>query len=275
MKKVYPIVFILYWLSGLAQPLQKVIYFPGLSYERHLDFNTAGQLAEVRRADGTIMEDFAYDANGNLAVWNIYDTFNGFDTGSHIFTYDDANRIASYNGAAVTYDASAGVYTYNVDYFGLIKTYTIGVTDDGFIRNEHWFMDLGGGEIDGASGVNYAQYTNGNVESLSYANANAIENCQHTHVPNPLKAQILPNIRAGVFTFFNTPSRKFASAEFASNWLESYMIYGTIGPESFDYYYFLDSNGKPAIKYRRYYYNNDFELEQVAAIYYYQGDIIP
>ncbi|CAM3291840.1 hypothetical protein FLLO111716_01365 [Flavobacterium longum] len=259
-----------------AQLLQKMIEFPGTPSERHWNFNAVGQLTDIRHANDAVIADFTYDTNGNMVTWNIYETTGPFMAGNHIFTYDTNNRIASYNGIPVTFDPVTNLYTYTIyGNNGYSEAYYYTVNLEGLIVAESRTFTFAPDDIDYDGGISAGLYLNGNLVRLYAGNANWQGNWTHVTIDNPLRPQLLPNIRAALFTHFDSPSGKMAGAEFASGQLESRQDYGLFDPDTDEFYYELNAQGKPQVKHRRYYYFDDLESDYVSAIYYYQGDTIP
>lgn len=252
-----------------AQPLQKVINYPGLSYETHWNFNTAGQLTDIRKPDNTIMQDFTYDAAGNLTVRHVYLTFTGIGSGStQTFSYDGSNRISSYNGNPVTFNPVDNRYTYSSG----DVTYAITVNAEGLFVSESYVW-VSGSDTESDDGL-FVSYSNGNV-AHTYEDDMWEGHWQHVTVTNPLKAQLMPILKALVITNFDSASEKWTAPEYASGLMVSDEHYDWSAPESNDYYYQLNADGKPQVKYRRTYYFDAMEWEGVAALYYYLGDILP
>jgi RHS repeat-associated protein len=70
---------------------------------RHFDYDPAGRLMRVT-IDGTAMAEYDYDANGNR-------TAHRYVGGTSLGTYDDRDRLLTYEGTTYTYSRSGDLYS--------------------------------------------------------------------------------------------------------------------------------------------------------------------
>jgi hypothetical protein len=257
--------------SGVAIPiidtskLAKVIFDPKTPSEKHWNFYTNGLLKEITKPDGTILQNFVYDAKNNLlSSTNITEPYN-----SHKFTYDNNNFVASIDGEKVNYDSTLDAF------------YT-GVLDHSYrltkINIEKLLIDGKLVRVEIENGISYesqfyqtrVNYSNNNISSYFEYN----ETCNfltYDNKKNPLSNATLPICIA--FSFVSNSSWINGHYNSVNNLLTQH--YCSEDPESNTYNYTYNSHNLPNTRTSNYYFRGVFENSKLSAIYYYQGDVIP
>ena len=97
--------------SGNSQKvLQKVVFYKGTANERHWKF-TNSQLTQITTSDGTLVEEFFYDAQKRL-IKDVKYT-NGVITDTDDITYNADNTISTIDALPYFYNAATKTYTYS------------------------------------------------------------------------------------------------------------------------------------------------------------------
>lgn len=97
--------------SGITPPkvLQKVVFYKNSPNQRQWNF-TNGLLASITLADGTVAEEFTYDALKRVTKEVKYTA--GVQTEVNIITYNVDNTIKSVNALPYTFNAATRTYLY-------------------------------------------------------------------------------------------------------------------------------------------------------------------
>ncbi|CAM3291852.1 hypothetical protein FLLO111716_01370 [Flavobacterium longum] len=264
-------------VSAVAQPLQKVIFYPdNPALKQEWNFNPDGLLSDIRNADGEIMRDFTYDGNHNMTVMNVYiEIWNEFPP-TLTYTYDANNHITTMNGASYSYENATNSYLFGDLSDSYKRCY---LTSEGLLKNEELhYYDLDLEQYVTDSGVSCG-YVNGNLtvtyNTESFMSNFTIMSWQHVTVTNPLKAAMMPVLKALAIYSFNSSHNKWAYADYCSDHLPVTLRYDISDPESSDYLHELNAAGLPVKTIRKDYYLGQYEGQSVSALYYYQGDVIP
>lgn len=258
--------------SGVAIPiidtskLAKVIFDPKTPSEKHWNFYPNGLLKEITKPDGTILQNFVYDAKNNLLSSSIIaEPYN-----SHKFTYNNTNFVAMIDDEKVNYDSTLDAFYTGV--LGHIYRLTK-------INTEKLLIDGKLVHIEIENGISYesefyqisVNYLNHNISSYSQYN----ETCHfftYDKKTNPLRDATLPICKA--FGFVSN-SEGWINGHYNSvnNVLTEH--YCSEDPESNTYNYTYNSHNLPNTRTSNYYFRGVFENSKLSAIYYYQGDVIP
>jgi hypothetical protein len=253
--------------------LAKIIYFPGAPYESQWVFYPNGLLKKITKHDGSIVQNFIYDANRNL-IFTSHIGSNGNPAISSSFTYDNTNHITSYNGQTVTYDAAANKYIYQyvpINDYDYPDSREIILNNDLLITNEvtNYIATDGNYSIFGMS----AGYFNNNMTYVIGPNDPSGPSYLYDTNVNPLKLAMLPICRAMSITNGSYSSR-FATGEYNSVNNVILNSYAPEDPEKEEYVYQYNNN-LPTSIIKKFYYLGVLETTSLFALYYYQGDVIP
>ena len=253
--------------------LAKIIYFPGTAYESQWFFYSNGLLKKITKQDGTVVQNFIYDANKNLTFTSHIGSA-GNAAISYSFTYDNSNHITSCNGQPVTYDAIANKYIYQyipINDYDYPDNREIILTSDLLITSEvtNYIAIDGNYSMGGMS----AGYFNNNMSFVIGYSDPSGPSYQYDEKVNPLKLAMLPICRAMSITSGSYTSR-FATGEYNS--VNNVVLngYGPEDPEKEEYVYEYNSNNIPRSIQQKFYYLNVLESTRLFALYYYQGDVI-
>jgi predicted RND superfamily exporter protein len=107
--------------------LQKATFYRNSPNERQWNFNTQGQLVNITLSDGTVVEEFTYNAQKNLILDVKYT--NGVVTESYAVTYNANDIITSINNINCYYNSVSKTYSYNNG----TTTINCSVTNDGLV----------------------------------------------------------------------------------------------------------------------------------------------
>lgn len=246
--------------------LQRVDFYPGLTFERRWLFNTDGLLNEITKADGTIVQNFIYDSNNRLTSSTLFND-NGFNE-THTFTYDNNDFVATVDGEIVNYDSSLGAY-YTGD---LNQGYRLTKINNEklLVEGRSVFLDIdetGTNEIRSAEiSVNYL---NNNVMNI-YPN-DSCNSFTYDSNSNPLQNATLAICRA--FSYIENSRWVNGQINSANNVLTHNLC--PEDPESEVFQYTYNSNNLPITQTRDNYYQGVYENTISSAKYYYQGELIP
>jgi hypothetical protein len=252
--------------------LARVIYYPGTDHERTWFFYPNGLLRKIVTPDGTLIQDFFYDANKNLTATHFYgDPYFIGDPYSYTFTYDISNHVTSANGVQITYNSSNNTYSRG--------TTTITLNPDLLMTGESYsyYEEEEPGEppvLYTAYGVS-AGYSNSNhTYHWEYDSPSATHYLHDTHV-NPFRAALLPVSRVMGLLFFGNSHLKWMQGEHNSqnNIVKTY--YESEDPESDRFEYVYNALDLPVTQTRKSYYFSTLENTTLNIKYYYQGEIIP
>lgn len=247
--------------------LQRIDFFPGLTFERRWVFNTDGLLKEITKSDGTIVQDFIYDNNNRLINSTVFND-NGFNQ-TYTFTYDNNNFVNSVNGETVNYNVGLDSY-----YVGnLSQNYRLTkINSDKLLvygKTSYQDFDENGNPFETIWNEITVNYTNNNL--MSYWPNDSCNFFTYDSQTNPLRNAILPICRA--FSFIEN-SRWVDGLYFSPNNPLSH-DYCSEDPESEVYNYTYNTDNLPLIQTRDNYYQGVYENTITSAKYYYQGDVIP
>lgn len=247
--------------------LQRIDFFPGLTFERRWVFNTDGLLKEITKSDGTIVQDFIYDNNNRLINSTVFND-NGFNQ-TYTFTYDNNNFVNSVNGETVNYNVGLDSY-----YVGnLSQNYRLTkINSDKLLvygKTSYQDFDENGNPFETIWNEITVNYTNNNL--MSYWPNDSCNFFTYDSQTNPLRNAILPICRA--FSFIEN-SRWVDGLYFSPNNPLSHE-YCSEDPESEVYNYTYNTDNLPLIQTRDNYYQGVYENTITSAKYYYQGDVIP
>lgn len=246
--------------------LQRVDFYSGTSFERRWIFNTDGLLSQITKADGTIVQDFIYDAQNRLISSTKYNSPSPNQV--YTFTYNANGFVASVNGVTVNYDSTLDAYYTGVlnENYRLTKinneklvtnarTVLVEVEDGGTIETEWNSMNV--------------NYTNNNI--VSFFPDESCSYLTHDVKINPLRNATLAICRA--FSFVENSPWVNGHYNSANNVL-SYN-HCLEDPESFQFHYTYNANNMPITQTRDDYYSGEYENTIPSANYYYQGDVLP
>ena len=279
MKKLLYFVISMLSIQTNAQLLQKIIFAPGTTDEIHYNFYENGLLKEKRKANGTLIQDFAYDANNNMILTHI--AFPVSMTATYTFTYDANNHISNINsdnvgwpvnGVAIHFDTASSTYTNDPDITDSDTLYSYWKVNSELLLVQEWSNYLD--EIQYTKYGISANYHNGNT-SFNYDSDMVMNFWEHTNVSNPLRNASLPASRAMSLLFFGNGYGKMLDTSYVSANVEVNWDGHPDGPDAMEYTYELNANELPYKKHFKYYYVNSLESEGLSCVYYYQGDVIP
>jgi hypothetical protein len=255
--------------------LQKVVFAPGNAVEKHWNFYLNGLLKEITQPDGTVLQSFTYDANGNLLA-----------SAGHTFTYDSSNIITTVDGYPVSYgyDAAGGKYTFEYEVpagedagIDFPHKTEIVVNSDLLPLTRRIFFNYPEGEVY-FTPLN-SVYQNGNLRTAAQQGGDTYQRYEYNSGANPLKTALLPVCRAMGLVDGNSqwPNLgNWQNGNFSSNNLVVHLQYALEDPESNTFTYTVNALGLPTSQISQYY---DFGVpggEPITSIhYYYQGDVVP
>lgn len=251
--------------------LALVIFYPNTTAEKHFFFYETGLLKEIKKPDGTVLEQFTYDANGNLETNTLYT--DGAVTMINTFTYDTDGHITSANGIPVNYDSAENTYIKNIVSVDENYTHTYYLnTEQLLIRQEYQMTSPDGSE---ASQGYVSHFLNGNL--IGYYDGGASDgDYQYDTKANPFKAALLPVVRAIFITGSNVfPKINWCMGEYSSDNNVASNGYDAEGPEDTIYEYEYNANNLPVNCNSNSYYLGNLEGSATQTLYYYQGDVIP
>jgi hypothetical protein len=278
MKKFYLLVLSLFALYSCtsdsispAEPnpnlLQRVDFNPGTAYEKRWIFNTDGLLYEIIKADGTLIQSYAYDNHNRLAASTL---FNADGTSSTItFTYDGNDDVTSINGEALNYNSSLNAYIFG----DLTDQYTsITLNNDKLLTytKSVWIdYDWDGTPIETVNSELGIQYSNNNM--TAYSRNESCNYFTYDTTTNPLRNATIAICRAFSFsTTYPWPDSNCISANNVTG-----RSYCSEDPESNLYHYTFNANNLPVVQTSDSYYHGTYESTTTLIKYYYQGDVLP
>ncbi|RTY90939.1 hypothetical protein [Flavobacterium sp. GT3R68] len=247
-----------------------VRFYPDSAYERNWIFNENGLLKDIKKQDGTVLEHFTYDANGNLLSNSIYS--DGAATITHTFTYDNNGHVTSANGIPVSYDPAENAYIKNIVSGSENYTYTYSLNAERLlIRQGYYGVNQDGTE----QGEWYVgNFTNGNLTGY-YDGGAGDGDYQYDTKINPFKTALLPIVRTIFITKNYVGPANWSIGEYSSNNNVLLNGYDSEGPEDTVYEYEYNTNNLPVKCISNNYYMGNLEGSGTHSLYYYQGDIIP
>lgn len=248
--------------------LQRVDFYPNLTFERRWLFNTNGLLNKITKADGTIVQNFTYDSNNRLISSTLFND-NGINE-THTFTYDNNDFVTSVDGVVVNYDST-------------INAYYTGDLNQGYrltkINNEKLLVEGKTAYTDYDVDVGYYEVILDNI-FVNYSNNNNVlyispnESCSsftYDSNSNPLRNATLAICKA----FSYIENSRWVNGQNNSTNNPLTQNYCSEDPESEVYHYSYNSNNLPITQTRDDYYNGVYENTISSAKYYYQGEVIP
>jgi hypothetical protein len=248
--------------------LQRVDFYPGLTFERRWFFNSDGLLNEITKADGTIVQNFTYDSNNRLTSSTLFND-NGVNE-THTFTYGSNDIVTTVDGEVVNYDSAL-----NAHYTGdLNQSYRITK-----INNEKLIVEGKTAYMDYDADIGYFEVSLNEI-FVNYSNNNNIlyispnESCNsftYDNNSNPIRNATLAICRA--FSYIENSRWVNGQNNSANNPLSK--NYCSEDPESEVYQYTYNSNNLPITQTRDNYYQGVYENTLSSVKYYYQGDVIP
>lgn len=244
--------------------LQRVDFYPGTSFEKRWLFNPDGLLYEITKADGTLIEEFIYDADNNVTQNIKYE--NGLPTENYLITYNSSNKITDINGKQYNYSASQNRYYYTIGF----DDYSCSLNSDFLVTESHLIYD---DTVDVYNTDYYCDYTLSNMNSYrsySWSSSEIDITYEFDNKINPLKNALLP-----VFRFKSLIDTVFFNGSLSSINNIISQAYFSVDPESHTYDYIYNSINLPLTQTRNDYSNGVFEGSLVSANYYYQGDVLP
>lgn len=251
--------------------LALVIVYPNTTAEQHWSFNGNGLLKDIKKADGTVLQQFFYDANNNLVSNSIYS--NGAATTTNTFTYDNDGHVASANGIPVTYNSTENAYVKNVIYGDENFSYTYYLNTEQLLTRQAYQMVSPDGP---ESGEDYVSHLlNGNLIWYYDGDASTGDYQYDTKI-NPFKTALLPIVRAVFITGSNVfPTTNWCIGEYSSDNNVHSNGYDSEGVEDTTYDYEFNANNLPIKRISNNYYLGNLEGSATHTLYYYQGDVIP
>ena len=277
MKTIYTLLFTVLSFCSFAanaiDPPALIKVIVGLGTDFEMNYNIGGNgFIESIQTNSSSSYTFTYDANGNvISVQRL------FPTATFTFTYDANNRITSVNAMPVAFNVSTQTYT--LDYAltdpNEYLDYTEFKMNDQMLLMEekNFYFSVEGNYSDVGTTAGYAS---GNLTGYYDGSSPSSLNYENVGVINPLKAAMLPALRALCLVEFGQPSRKLMDAFYYSQDIISGLEYSLEDPESFQFLYQLKPNGQVWKRTDKFFYLG--ALESVTSnfvIYYYEGDTIP
>jgi len=244
--------------------LQRVDFLPGNPNETRWHFNEDGLLTSITKADGTLIETFAYDSNKNV-IQNV--KFTGTTSTTYNITYA-SGFIAEINGENYNYSYVDHKYSFSSGFTSL--ECKLGSND--FLKEAHSIYDDG---VDFYEDEYYLGYdANGNLTHLFF-HGPFIGNPENTYTYDT--AHINP-ILEGISSIAKAKSIYdplfFRDGNSSVNTVTT-MHYAAEDPESAIYSYEYNANNLPVTQTKNNYSSGVFQNSYVAVKYYYQGDVIP
>ncbi|WP_162127234.1 hypothetical protein [Flavobacterium phycosphaerae] len=244
--------------------LQRVDFLPGNPNERRWLFNTEGLLSAITKADGTLLETFAYDLNNEL-IQNV--KYNGTNATTYNISYE-SGFIAEINGENYNYSYVDHKYSFSSGFTSL--ECKLGSND--FLKEAHSIYD---DDVDFYEDQYFCGYdANGNLIHLFF-HGPFIGDPENTYSYD--ENHINP-IREGISSIAKAKSIYdpwFLKDGNSSVNIMTTMHYAAEDPESAVYTYEFNSDNLPISQTKNNYYSGVFENSYVAVKYYYQGDVIP
>ncbi len=257
--------------------LARVVFYPGTSYEKIWFFYPNGLIKKITTHNGTLLQNFLYDANKNLIQTN-YSNSN-----SYTFTYDNNNHITSLNGQNVLYDATSNQYIFQYPpiinnnpecpwCYDYADRREITLNEDLLIQNDITYYLSADGDYFHRSVI--AGYNNGNMSFSGNWNDPTWLAYAYDDKPNPFKLALLPVCRAMAITSENCYGRfAYGTVSSVNNVIRN--IYDSQDPENEVISYEYNSNNLPVKQTTMFYSSGNLEYTGVSILYYYQGDVIP
>jgi YD repeat-containing protein len=242
--------------------LQRVDFFPNTSNERRWNFNQSGFLTSITKADGTLVERYVYDSNGN--VIELITNENGNEA-SFVIQYDSNGIISKINTTDYSFNSNTRTYSYtNGDEY-----FSCTINDDGLFTN----LIIGNSSAQNTFENNYqATYQNGNITNFSN-NGTTVETLSKTFQNSTVKNPMLNGIKAVLKvkslldpTFFaDGVSSKMIAENVALNNQNKHIEAGLL----------INRNDNVESVTWQYFEGNTYVSAQTFAQFYYQGDVLP
>jgi hypothetical protein len=247
--------------------LQRVDFYPGLTFERRWFFNSDGLLNEITKADGTIVQNFTYDNQNRLINTTLFNA-DGTSTIS-TFTYNSNNSVASINDVVLNYNSALDAFI-----FGDLTTQynSIKINSNGLLTyaKSVWIdYDFDGTPIEIFNSELGVIYSENNMTAY-FPNESCNYFTYDTNT-NPLRNATLAICKA--YSFSVTLPWLYVNCISVNNVLEH--KYCTEDPESELFNYTFNSNNLPVTQTRDNYYQGVYENTTATINYYYQGDVLP
>lgn len=252
--------------------LAKVVFYPETNHERSWFFYPNGLLKKIVNHDGTLIQDFFYDANMNLTSTHFYGDpyFVGFPY-NYTFSYDSSNHLILANSQIYTYNASNNTYSQND------KTITLN-SSQLFTGESYLYLDYQEPDQPPVEYTIYgvsASYNNNNLVFHSEYDSPSSTRYLHDNLNNPLRQALMPICKTMGLLFFGDQHMKWVNGMYSSqnNVIKRYYDVGD--PESDRFEYVYNANNLPVSQTRKSYYFDSLETTTTDILYYYQGDVIP
>ncbi len=246
--------------------LQRVDFYPGTSFETRWLFNENGLLKQITKADGTVIQDFIYDAQERLSSSTIYEAS---ANQTYNFTYDSNGFVTTVNNQSLQYNTAGGFY-----YFGDLNGYFSKFKIDSeklLTSSKTAYIDeveLGQFEESIVYQIDI-YYLNNNI--TAYNIGESCDNSTYDNNINPLRNATLAICRA--FSFVPKSLWPYHHCISANNILTE--KYCSEDPESEVYHYTYNTINLPKEQTRDNYYLGTYENTLFSAKYYYQGELLP
>jgi hypothetical protein len=261
--------------------LSRVIFYPGTNYEEQFFFYQNGLLRKITKHDGTLIQDFIYDANKNLTLSHKISTW---ATYTLTFTYDSSNYITSVNLKPVTYNAASNKYILQYEpnlpvdpecpeCYDYVDRTEIDLSTERLAINEFTYYLSSDGNYS-HHGIFAAYSSNNNLGYITNWNDPSGSSYSYDNHINPLKAAMLPLCRAMAVTGGSWTER-YMRGEFNSANNVVFNGYESADPETDEFVIEYNSNGRPKNTIHNGYYFGVLEYTGLYAKYYYQGETIP
>lgn len=252
--------------------LSKVIFYPGTNRERTWYFYTNGLLKKIVHNDGTLIQDFFYDANMNLSSTHFYGDPNFIGNPYNFnFSYDASNHLSLANSTQYTYNSSNNTYSSEQ------KTFTLN-SDQLFKKESYVYLDYQEPDQPPVAytiyGVN-TSYNNNNLVLHSEYDSPSSTHYLHDSKTNPFREALLPICKTLGLLFFGDQHMKWINGMYSSQNNVVKRFYEIEDPESDQFEYVYNTNNLPISQTRKSYYFNTLETTTLDIKYYYQGDEIP
>ena len=246
--------------------LQRVDFYSGTSFEKRWYFNSDGFLAEIKDANGMLLEKFVYNSNNQVIQNIIYE--NGTVSQTLNISYSSANVVSQINGTTYNFSTTETKY-YNSD--GIFYNYNC------FLNSEFLLTESSITNDDPDNYYEFLYYSNyqgNNMFTYSSHDTNSFQDIFTFYdfgtSINPLKQALLPVFKVKSIT---DPRFYYDSLSSTNNIISQ--GYLNIDPEYHTYEYTFNSNNLPIVQTRNDYYLDVFENSLESKHYYYQGELIP
>ncbi|WP_284651457.1 hypothetical protein [Flavobacterium terrisoli] len=243
--------------------LVRVDFMPGLNGETRWLFNSDELLTDIVKADGTPIEKFVYDAQGNL-VQNITYNTNGTINSTYNITYDSSGFVHQINSADYNYS----YYDHKYFYVNGFNTLECELGSNDLLKQAQNTYDDAVDQYITNYNCNYN--TDGNLISYDFHGpfVDSWKTFTYDSHTNPIKHGVMAILKAKsiydpwFFTDGTSSSNNIIAKTFDD-------------VENATYAYEFNSNGLPVTQTQSFYNMNVLQNTYVTAKYYYQGDVLP